>query len=132
MPRKKNDGRGRLGGRQPGSLNKDNPLKILLHTHSVDYFTPSIPAETVDFLRDKNGNTIKQYVGKTLSQYELDLLRMKASDRTKAELELLNYHTPKMQSISADLGVKEQNLSLSLRIARLAAGEDIPSAAEEE
>lgn len=127
MPRKKNDGRGRLGGRQPGSLNKDNPLKILLHTHSVDYFTPSIPAETVDFLRDK-----KEYVGKTFSQYELDLLRMKASDRAKAELELLNYHTPKMQSISADLGVKEQNQALSLRIARLAAGEDIPSAAEEE
>ena len=40
MPRQKNDGRGRLGGRTAGTPNKDKPLKTFLREHSLLYFTP--------------------------------------------------------------------------------------------
>ncbi len=125
--RKPNDGRGRLGGRKAGTPNKDNPLKTLLHGHSVDYFTPSIPAEDIDFLRDAEGQTLPEFRGRILSQYDLDLVRMKASDRAKIEVELLSYHTPKMQSVSADMTVKDNNQKYTNRLTRLAAGEDIPN-----
>lgn len=127
MPRKKNDGRGRLGGRQAGTPNKDNPLKTLLHDHSVDYFTPSIKAEDVDMFPDAahKADFISRHKGKIFSQYELDLLCMKASDRAKAELDLLNYHTPKMQSISADMSIKDTNLTFTERLLRVARGEDL-------
>ena len=45
MPRNKDDGRGRLGGRQPGTPNKDKPLKTFLRQHSQNYFETNI---TVD------------------------------------------------------------------------------------
>ena len=125
--RKPNDGRGRLGGRKAGTPNKDNPLKTLLHGHSVDYFTPSMHAEDIDFLRDAEGQTLPEFRGRILSQYDLDLVRMKASDRAKIEVELLSYHTPKMQSVSADMTVKDDNQKYTNRLTRLAAGEDIPN-----
>ena len=125
MPRKKNDGRGRLGGRQAGTPNKDNPLKSILHAHSVEYFTPNINADDVDFLKDANGETLAEYRGLVLSKYDLDLIRMKASDRAKAELDLLGYHTPKMQAVSADLSVTQHNMSIAMRISKIAAGESI-------
>ena len=125
MPRKKNDGRGRLGGRETGTPNKDNPLKQLLHDHSLDYFTPSVDANTVDFLKDENGQTYIEYRDKMLSRYDLDCLRMKASDRAKLEVEILAYHTPKMQAISADMSVKDANTTISLRLSRIANGENI-------
>ena len=126
MPRKKNDGRGRLGGRETGTPNKDNPLKQLLHDHSLDYFTPSVDANTVDFLKDENGQTYIEYRDKMLSRYDLDCLRMKASDRAKLEVEILAYHTPKMQAISADMNVKGANRSITEVLVCLANNEDLP------
>lgn len=122
MPRKKNDGRGRLGGRQAGTPNKDNPLKTILHTHSVDYFTPSVPAD--EAFAD-NPDMLLRHQGRVFSLYELDLLGMKPTDRAKAELELLGYHTPKMQAVSADLSVTQHNLSIAMRISKIANGESI-------
>ena len=124
MPRQKNDGRGRLGGRTAGTPNKDNPLKTLLHGHSSDYFAKSTPAEEVDFCNDE---WREKHKGEVFSKFELDLLCMKATDRAKAEIELLSFHTPKMQAISADMSVKDANKALTDRITRLAAGEDIPA-----
>jgi len=125
MGRQKGDGRGRLGGRKAGTPNKNNPLKQLLHNHSVDYFTPSVKAETVDFIKDDNGKTRKEYVGKVLSQYDLDCIQMKPSERAKLEVEILAYHTPKMQAISADMSVRDANRTITAVLTSLARGEEV-------
>lgn len=130
MPRPK--GTPKTGGRKAGTPNKDNPLKALLAAHSMDYFQPSIAAESLDFLRDKDGQTLPEYQGKVLSLYDIDCLRMKASDRAKLEVDILSYHMPKMQAISAEMSLQATNKTLSDRIHRLAAGEDIPSDNDEE
>lgn len=127
MSRKPNDGRGKTGGRKKGTPNKEKPLKTFLREHSLDYFTPCIPPEDADIFIDeeKKKEFVKKYKGRLFSQYELDLRCMKASDRAKAELDLLAYHTPKMQATAVDMTLQEQNKSLSDRLARLAAGEEI-------
>lgn len=124
--RKKNDGRGRLGGREAGTPNKTNPLKQILHDHSTSYFAPSIPAEDVN-IKDKATKAafIAENKDKVFSRFELDLMEMKATDRAKLEAEILSFHTPKMQAISADLGVKVKNMTLCERLERLARGEEI-------
>ncbi len=121
----------KTGGRKAGTPNKDNPLKILLHAHSMDYFMPSIEAEDIAELRDASGNLPPALRGKVLSQYDIDCLHMKAADRAKLEVDILAYHTPKMQSISADMTVQATSRTLADRITRLANGEDIPSGVEE-
>lgn len=125
--RKSNDGRGRLGGRKAGTPNQDKPLKVFLREHSLDYFTPNINAENLEWLKDKEGNTPEQFIGRTLSQYEIDLLGMKPTDRVKAEIDLLKFHTPQMQATAVDMTANEQNKTLSQRLSRLANGEEIPS-----
>ena len=126
MPRKKNDGRGRLGGRQAGTPNKDNPLKTMLHEHSVGSFTPSIDANTLDFLKDENGQTYPEYRDSTLSRFDVDCLQMKATDRAKVELEILQYHTPKLQSITAEMGVTDRTLTFSQKFSLIANGKELP------
>lgn len=138
MPRKKNDGRGRLGGRAAGTPNS-NPLKDLLRSHSIDYFTPSIPAcdvelkyfvgeiKTADDERralDRKAEFVANHKDEVFSLYQLDLWDMKAVDRAKLEVDLLAYHTAKMQAISADMNVKA-NQTLTDRLLRVTAGEDI-------
>lgn len=115
MPRKKGDGRGRLGGRQPGTPNKDKPLKTFLRQHSVEYFTPSIE-ET-----DESGKP----TGRMLSQYDIDIRGLDPESRVDAELKLLKFHTPQMQSTSVDMTVVDANQTLVERLARLAVGEEI-------
>ena len=117
MPRHKNDGLGRIGGRQKGTPNKEKSIKSYLRAHSETYFTPNI--EEVD----ENG--IK--TGRILSQYELDLQQMKATDRVNAELSLLKFHTPQMQATAVDMSLSEENNTLSDRLKRLSNGEEIES-----
>lgn len=121
MPRKAGDGRGRLGGRAPGTPNKDKPLKTFLRQHSVAYFTPSI--EEID----ENGKA----TGRMVSQFDLDISCLDTESRVDAEIKLLKFHTPQMQSTSVDMTIVDENRTLSERIARLAAGEDIASPSEE-
>lgn len=140
MARPKNDGRGRIGGRQKGTPNKNTPLKTLLQDHSIDYFTPGIAPEEVEleyFMRPQDKEKkmelalqrkeefVKNNKDTLFSRYELDLRCMKPSDRAKTELDMLNFHTPKMQSISADVAVSKHNITIAERLKRLAAGEDI-------
>ena len=103
-------GKVKTGGRVKGTPNKDNPLKVLLHQHSIDYFSPSIPAGD-----------------KMMSQFDIDCEKMKPVERAKIESEILKYHTPQMQSVSADVDVKSQNMSFVERLTRLANGEDLDS-----
>ncbi len=121
----------KTGGRQAGTPNKDKPLKQLLATHSLEYFTPSLHADDIPQLRDDKGNLPPWLKGKVLSQYDIDCLTMKAADRAKLEVDILAYHTPKMQSISADMTVQATSRTLAERITRLANGEDIPSGVDE-
>ncbi len=116
MPRKKGDGRGRLGGRQAGTPNKDKPLKTFLRQHSVQYFTPSIEEKGED----------GKLTGRIVSQYDLDIAGLDPASRVDAELKLLKFHTPQMQSTSVDVTVSDESRTLAERLARLAAGEDIP------
>lgn len=106
--RQAGDGRGRLGGRQKGTPNKDNPLKVVLHQKSEAYFTVPV---------DEDGNT----------QFDLDMRDMDPAVRAKLQMDMLQYHTPKMQSVSGDMNVKEVNKTYTDRLARLARGEDIPN-----
>lgn len=132
MPRPK--GLPKTGGRQAGTPNKDNPLKKLLATHSLDYFTQNIAPEDANIFFPNDAakaDFINRYQGRLFSQYEIDCLSMKASDRARLEVDILAYHTPKMQAISADLAVQATNRTLVERIQRLASGEDIPSDVEE-
>ncbi len=120
MPRKAGDGRGRLGGRAAGTPNKDKPLKTFLRQHSVEYFTPSI--EEV-----KDGKK----TGRLISQFDMDCKTLDPESRVDAEIKLLKFHTPQMQSTSVDMTIVDDNRTLSERLARLAAGEDIASPSEE-
>lgn len=117
MPRKAGDGRGRLGGRQPGTPNKDKPLKVFLRQHSVDYFTPSIEEKD-----DKGKST-----GRFVSQYDIDIKALDPESRVDAELKLLKFHTPQMQSTTVDMTVASENQTLVERLARLSNGEEIES-----
>lgn len=115
MPRSKGDGRGRLGGRQPGTPNKDKPLKTFLRQHSVEYFTPRLEE------KDENGKP----TGRIVSQYDIDIKCLDPASRVDAELKLLKFHTPQMQSTSVDMTVVDANQTLVERLARLSAGEEI-------
>lgn len=115
MPRKKGDGRGRLGGRAPGTPNKDKPLKTFLRQHSVEYFTPSIKE------KDERGKP----TGRILSQFDIDMEALDPASRADAELKLLKFHTPQMQSTSVDVSVADMNMTLTQRLARLTSGKDI-------
>ena len=126
--RKPNDGRGKTGGRQKGTPNKDHPLKTILRQHSQNYFDVCIRAEDAEGKKDE---WKAEHAGCVFSQFELDLMDMKPSDRSKAELELLTYHTPKMSAISADMAVKDANSTFTNRLSRLANGEDVSAPDEE-
>lgn len=122
MPRKKGDGRGRLGGRAPGTPNKDKPLKTFLREHSISYFTPDKQE------KDKDGKP----TGRIVSQFDIDIAALDPASRTDAEIKLLKFHTPQMQATSVDMNIVEDNVrTLSERLIRLAAGEDIASPADE-
>lgn len=115
MPRKKGDGRGRLGGRAAGTPNKDKPLKTFLREHSLQYFIPSIEE------KDEKGNK----TGRLLSQFDIDCLNLDPQSRVDAEIKLLKFHTPQMQSTSVDVSVSDMNLTLTQRLAMLASGKEI-------
>ena len=100
MGRQAGDGRGRLGGRAAGTPNKEKPLKKFLREHSLSYFTPD--------------------PGTGLSQYDQDIAALDPKDRVDAELKLLNYHTPKMQSTTVDMAVVDEKQTLSQRLSKLA------------
>ena len=126
MPRAKNDGLGRNGGgRQKGTPNKDKPIKAFLRAHSTDYFEPRLTAE--DFKQDKKlCRSLQQAYGDRLfSRYDVDVLSLKPSDRVKAELDLLKFHTPQMQSVSADVDMKNNDNTFANRLGKISRGEQV-------
>jgi hypothetical protein len=62
------------------------------------------------------GGTYDAYGTEEFSKFDLDLLCCKADDKIQAELTLLKYHTPQMAAVSADLSVKDANMTITKRL----------------
>lgn len=127
----------KTGGRQKGTPNKPNPLKEQLRAHSTAYFEPK-PQTNIDGsprtleFRDKDGNlyntvTLSDPDGKPLiiSDFEIDMMQMEAKDRAAIQEKLLRYHTPQMQSVSAEVSVSgDVTTTIEERLKQLAAEND--------
>ncbi len=105
----------KTGGRQKGTPNKDNPLKGYLRAHSLSYFEPKPQTgedgnpRTIEY-RDKEGEVIDTInlsnpdgSARIMSDFEVDMLLLEATDRVHAELRLLEFHTPKMKAVDVDI-----------------------------
>lgn len=86
MPRAKNDGRGRLGGRAKGTPNK----------------TTSTAKEWLTELVDKNRK-----------QIEKDLKGMDPAERVKVFAQLLNFIVPKQQAVSVEASIQAEYNEIS-------------------
>lgn len=127
----------KTGGRQKGTPNKPNPLKEHIRAASTAYFEPKPQTDVdgsprkIDF-RDKEGAIFNTVVladadGNPLvmSDFEIDMMMMDAKDRATIQEKLLRYHTPQMQSISAEVSL-EGNVTTTIeeRLKNLAADND--------
>ncbi len=127
----------KTGGRQKGTPNKPNPLKEHIRAASTAYFEPK-PQTNVDGsprkieFRDKEGLIYNEVVlsdadGKPLvmSDFEIDMMMMDAKDRATIQEKLLRYHTPQMQSVSAEVSLSgDNNATIEVRLAQLAKEND--------
>lgn len=127
----------KTGGRQKGTPNKPNPLKEQLRAHSTAYFEPK-PQTNVDGsprkieFRDKEGAVFSEVIladtdGRPLvmSDFEVDMMMMDAKDRATIQEKLLRYHTPQMQSVSAEVSLSgDITATIGERLARLAEEND--------
>ena len=127
----------KTGGRQKGTPNKPNPLKERLRAHSTAYFEPKVQTNadgsprTLEF-RDKDGLLYNTVVladadGNPLviSDFDLDMMMMEAKDRAAIQERLLRYHTPQMQSVSAEVSLSgDITTTIEERLAQLAAEND--------
>lgn len=105
------------GGRQKGTPNKPNPLKEALKAHSAAYFEPKLQADMDGTprkirLRTKDGEVYDTIVladadGKPalMSDFDVDMMLMKPEERAAIQEKLLRYHTPQMQSVSAEVSL---------------------------
>lgn len=83
MARHRNDGRGRMGGRSKGTLNR-----------------------TTAAIKD----WIMSLIDNNREQVEADLAQLEPKDRLMFFEKLLQYVAPKQQAVSADVNVKEDNV----------------------
>lgn len=127
----------KTGGRQKGTPNKPNPLKEHLRAQSTAYFEPKPQIKqdgtprTIDF-RDKDGNiyntvTLSNPDGKpiVMSDFEVDMMMMEPKDRATIQEKLLRYHTPQMQSVSAEVSLQaEVTTTIEERLKQLAEDND--------
>lgn len=136
MARQKNDGRGRLGGRQKGTPNKENPLKGFLRAHSYAYFEPKPQTETDGSprkltFRDKDGiiyetKPLADADGnpRVMSDFDVDMMILDPNERITAELRLLEYHTPKMKSVDVDMNVNGTVYTIEDKLRELCGADD--------
>lgn len=110
----------KTGGRQKGTPNRPNPLKETLRNHSVAYFEANI---TID--DDETAAVMHMPKGATVSRFDLDMSMMEPKDRAAIQERLLRYHTPQMQSVSAEVALSDDTtVTIAERLARLAAEND--------
>lgn len=110
----------KTGGRQKGTPNKPNPLKETLRNQSVAYFEANI---TID--DDEIAAVMHMPKGSIVSRFDLDMAMMEPKDRAAIQERLLRYHTPQMQSVSAEVSLTgEITNTIESRLAQLAAEND--------
>lgn len=80
MPRQKNDGRGRMGGRKKGTPNKSPSLKVW----------------------------VEEFINSKRKEMEDDLKELKPYERLKILTGLINYVLPKQQAISPHEAISEE------------------------
>ncbi len=111
----------KTGGRQKGTPNKPNPLKEHLRTHSEAYFKPTIKVED-----EETANILKVEVGTLVSRFDIDSALMEPKERAAAQIQLLPYHTAKMQSVSAEVSLSgDVTTTIEERLADLAKQNDM-------
>ena len=108
----------KTGGRKKGTPNKSNPIKGILISHSVEYFTRRLQTDPITgatreiqrqrLVQDKEGNVYKVIDSIPLadpngfplniSDFEADMIALSPSDRVQAEMKILEFHTPRMKS----------------------------------
>lgn len=125
----------KTGGRQKGTPNKENPLKGYLRAHSMSYFEPKPQVDTngnpreitviidgavvpVATLADEHGNPL------VMSDFEADMIGMRAGDRVNAELRLLEFHTPKMKAVELDMEARISPKTIEDRLRELCGEND--------
>ena len=127
----------KTGGRQKGTPNKPNPLKEHIRAQSMAYFEPKPQTDAQGnprnlIVRDKEGLvldtiTLADANGQPLiiSDFEVDAMMMDPKDRAAIHEKLLRYHTPQMQSVSAEVSLSgDITTSIEERLAELAAQND--------
>lgn len=129
----------KTGGRQKGTPNKPNPLKEHIRAASTAYFEPK-PQTGIDGksprkieFRTKDGEKYNEIIlqdaaGRPLviSDFEIDLMMMEAKDRASIQEKLLRYHTPQLQSVSAEVSMGGQiTTTIEQRLKDLAAENNI-------
>lgn len=68
---------------------------------------------------------LMQPVGSLVSRFDIDMAAMEPKDRAAIQEKLLRYHTPQMQSVSAEVSLSDDTtVSIAERLARLAADND--------
>ena len=127
----------KTGGRQKGTPNRPNPLKEHIRAASTAYFEPK-PQTNMDGsprkieFRDKDGIVYNEVLladidGKPLvmSEFDIDMMVMDPKDRATIHEKLLRYHTPQMQSVSAEVSLSgDITTTIEQRLADLAAQND--------
>lgn len=109
----------KTGGRVKGTPNKPNPLKEHLRAQSAAYYEPRIAIDD-----PKVADVLHVEIGTIVSRFDLDLAMMLPEDRAHIQERLLRYHTPQMQSVSADISHSATDASIAERLAQLAAEND--------
>jgi len=110
----------KTGGRQKGTPNKPNPLKERLRAQSVEYFEPIIPIGDEELAK-----RLFVPVGTLISRFDLDMAMMEPKDRAIIQEKLLRYHTPQMQSVSAEVSLSgDITTTIEERLAQLASEND--------
>lgn len=110
----------KTGGRQKGTPNKPNPLKEHLRAQSTAYFEPNITIEDAGLAA-----TLHASIGDVVSRFDLDMAMMEPKDRAAIQERLLRYHTPQMQSVSAEVSLSgDVTTTIEERLAKLAAEND--------
>jgi hypothetical protein len=108
----------KTGGREKGTPNKPNPLKEHLRSRSINYFvTPVILVED-----EQIAERLGVEVGSKVPRADIDEMAMEPKDRAAWHEKLLRYHTPQMQSVSAEVSLSgEVTTTIGDRLAQLAA-----------
>lgn len=127
----------KTGGRQKGTPNKPNPLKEQLRANSVAYFEPKPQVNPdgtprVIDVRDKDGTIVRSITlvdadgnPTVMSDFEIDTMQMEPKDRAAIHERMLRYHTPQMQSVSAEVSLSgDITATVEERLAKLAAEND--------